>query len=136
MIEFHFLLKARDLPRTSALFEVRTGAVTQEEMLKMKDDPDELLKTKGKFRTENTYPDGCLKIKELRDNYGISGNVIESKRVSANSSPQSNVSCSQAEGRGIKGCGETPVNRMRSFGVRQLAAAFPPSQLAGWELCT
>ena len=26
------------------------------------------------------------------------------------------------------------VNRMRSFGVRQLAAAFPPSQLAGWDL--
>jgi hypothetical protein len=65
MTEFHFLLKARELPRTSALFEVRTGAVTQK-MLKMKVDPDELLKTKGKFRTKNIDPDGCLKIKELR----------------------------------------------------------------------
>jgi hypothetical protein len=35
-------------------------------MLKMKVDPDELLKTKGKFRTKNIDPDGCLKIKELR----------------------------------------------------------------------
>jgi hypothetical protein len=34
-------------------------------MLKMKDDPDELLKTKGKFRTENAYPDEYMKIKEL-----------------------------------------------------------------------
>ena len=65
-MKFHFLLKARDLPCTRALFKVRTGAVTQEEMLKMKDDPDELLKTKGKFRTKNTNPDDCMKIKELR----------------------------------------------------------------------
>jgi hypothetical protein len=35
-------------------------------MLKMEDDPDELLKTKGKFRMKNIYPDGCLKTKELR----------------------------------------------------------------------
>src|ERR1019366_3772535 len=48
------------------LFEIRTGAVIQEKMLKMQDDPDELLKTKGKFRTKNIDPDGCLKIKELR----------------------------------------------------------------------
>jgi hypothetical protein len=65
-IEFHFLLKTRDLPCISALFKVRTGAVTQEEMLKMKDDPDELLKTKGKFRTKNIEPDDFLKTKELR----------------------------------------------------------------------
>jgi len=65
-IEFHYLLKAWDLPCTRALFEVRARAVTQEEMLKMKDDPDELLKTKGKFRTKNIEADGCLKIKELR----------------------------------------------------------------------
>jgi hypothetical protein len=65
-IEVHFLLKARDLPCTHALFEVRTRAVTQEEMLKMKDDPDELLKTKGKFRTKNINPDELLKTKELR----------------------------------------------------------------------
>jgi hypothetical protein len=65
-IEFHFLLKARDLPCTHAPFEVRTGAVTQEEMLKMQDDTDEFLKTKGKFRTKNIDPDDCLKIKELR----------------------------------------------------------------------
>jgi hypothetical protein len=32
----------------------------------MKDDPDELLKTKGNFRTKNMDPDECLKIKELR----------------------------------------------------------------------
>ena len=38
----------------------------REEMLKMKDNPDELLKTKGKFRTKNIDPDECLKIKELR----------------------------------------------------------------------
>ena len=38
----------------------------EKEMLKMKDDPDELLKTKGKFRTKNTDPDDCMKIKELR----------------------------------------------------------------------
>jgi hypothetical protein len=65
-IEFHFLLKTRGLPCTSALFKIRTGAATQEEMLKMKDDPDELLKTKGKFRTKNIEPDDCMKIKELR----------------------------------------------------------------------
>jgi hypothetical protein len=35
-------------------------------MLKMQDDPDELLKTKGKFRTKNIDPDECMKIKELR----------------------------------------------------------------------
>jgi hypothetical protein len=34
-------------------------------MLKMQDDPDELLKTKGKFWTENTDPDEFMKIKEL-----------------------------------------------------------------------
>jgi hypothetical protein len=66
-IEFYFLLKTRDLPRTSALFEFRAGALSpREEMLKMKDDPDELLKTKGKFRTKNINPDDYLKIKELR----------------------------------------------------------------------
>ena len=32
----------------------------------MKDDPDELLKTKGKFRTKNTDPDEYMKINELR----------------------------------------------------------------------
>jgi hypothetical protein len=42
------------------------GRSPQEEMLKMKDDPDELLKTKGKFRTKNIDPDDYLKIKELR----------------------------------------------------------------------
>ena len=36
------------------------------EMLKMKDDPDELLKKNGKFRTRNIDPDGYLKRKELR----------------------------------------------------------------------
>jgi hypothetical protein len=35
-------------------------------MLKMQDDPDELLKRKGKFRTKNMDPDECMKIKELR----------------------------------------------------------------------
>ena len=39
---------------------------TLEEMLKMKDDPDELLKTKGKFRTKNIDADDCMKTKELR----------------------------------------------------------------------
>ena len=38
----------------------------EEEMLKMEDDPDELMKTKNKFRTKNIDPDECLKIKELR----------------------------------------------------------------------
>jgi hypothetical protein len=68
MIEFRrdLLLEARDSPRTSACFDGGTGAVTWKEMLKMKDDPDELLKTKGKFRTRNIDPDGYLKIKELR----------------------------------------------------------------------
>jgi hypothetical protein len=28
------------------------------EMLKMKDDPDELLKTKGEKKLKNTHPDG------------------------------------------------------------------------------
>jgi hypothetical protein len=31
----------------------------------MRIDPDELLKKKGKFRTKNMDPDGCMKIKEL-----------------------------------------------------------------------
>jgi hypothetical protein len=35
------------------------------EMLKIQDDPDELLKTKGKFKPKKLDPDGCLKIKEL-----------------------------------------------------------------------
>ena len=64
MIKFKFALKAPDLSRTSALFEVRTGALTQK-MLKMQDDPDELLKTKVKFKMKKLDPDGCLKIKEL-----------------------------------------------------------------------
>jgi hypothetical protein len=34
-------------------------------MLKMQDDPDELLKTKVKFKMKKLDPDGCLKIKEL-----------------------------------------------------------------------
>ena len=37
-------------------------------MLKMPDEPDELLKTKGKFEHQNIYADGCLKIKELLQN--------------------------------------------------------------------
>jgi hypothetical protein len=40
--------------------------VTREEMLKMQDDPDELLKTKGKFKLKMLDPDDYLKIKELR----------------------------------------------------------------------
>jgi hypothetical protein len=43
---------------------VQTGEVTQE-MLKMQDDPDESLKTKGNLRLKKFDPDGCLKIKEL-----------------------------------------------------------------------
>jgi hypothetical protein len=38
----------------------------EEEMLKMEDDPDELLITKGKFKPKKTDPNECLKIKELR----------------------------------------------------------------------
>jgi hypothetical protein len=44
----------------------KPGRCPKEEMLKMKVDPDKLLKTKGKFRTENIDPDGYLKTKELR----------------------------------------------------------------------
>jgi hypothetical protein len=65
MIEFHFLLKARDLSRCSYFSRPEPGRCPKE-MLKMKVDPDELLKTKGKFRTKNIDPDGCLKTKELR----------------------------------------------------------------------
>ena len=32
----------------------------------MKDNPDELLKTKGKFELKKPDPDGCVKTKELR----------------------------------------------------------------------
>jgi hypothetical protein len=46
-------------------------------MLKMKVDPDELLKTKGKFRTKNINPDGYLKTKDLCDICGKGGKVIE-----------------------------------------------------------
>jgi hypothetical protein len=65
-IKFHFLLKVRDLPCTHALSRSAPGRCPQEEMLKMKDDPDELLKTKGKFRMKNSDPDECMKIKDLR----------------------------------------------------------------------
>jgi hypothetical protein len=37
-------------------------------ILKMKIDPDELLKTKGKFGPKRVDPDGRQKTKELRDN--------------------------------------------------------------------
>ena len=43
----------------------------------MKDDPDELLKTKGKFEIKNNDPDGCLKTMDLCDNCGKGGKVIE-----------------------------------------------------------
>jgi hypothetical protein len=43
---------------------VQTGEVTQE-MLKMQDDPDESLKTKGNLRLKKFDPDGCWKTKEL-----------------------------------------------------------------------
>ena len=39
-------------------------------MLEMKDDLDELLKTKGKRKEETIDLDECLKIKGLRDNRG------------------------------------------------------------------
>ena len=74
-----FLLKAQDLQRTGTLFEVRTGSVIEEKMLKMQDDPDELLKRKGKLRGEKLDPDGCMKIKELLELLGLCGYIIESK---------------------------------------------------------
>jgi hypothetical protein len=37
----------------------------RKEMLKMKVDPDESLKIKGKLRSEIIDPDGCLKTNEL-----------------------------------------------------------------------
>ena len=48
----------------------------------MKDDPDELLKTKGKFWTENTDPDGCLKTKDLYDYFGKAEKSLKNKMVS------------------------------------------------------
>jgi hypothetical protein len=39
-------------------------------MLKMKDDPDELLKTKGGKISENIDPDGCLTTNDLYENRG------------------------------------------------------------------
>jgi hypothetical protein len=50
----------------SQLCPARHRITKEEEMLKMQVDPDELLKTKGKFRTKNIDPDECVKIKELR----------------------------------------------------------------------
>jgi hypothetical protein len=61
------------------LLEFRSGAVSKE-MLKMKDDPDELLIRKGKLRREKGEPDGCIKIKELFELLRLCGYVIESKR--------------------------------------------------------
>ena len=58
----------------------RDGIAGHKKMLKMEDDPDELLKTKGKLRREKFDPDGCLKIKELFQLLGLCGNVVESKR--------------------------------------------------------
>jgi hypothetical protein len=62
--------------------EVRTRAVTQK-MLKMQDDPDELLKTKGKLKLKKLDPDGCLKIKELRLNLAIAGRLLKGSMVIA-----------------------------------------------------
>ena len=51
----------------------------------MKDDPDELLKTKGKIESQNIDPDACLKTKGLGDNFGEADSLLKSKRVSTNS---------------------------------------------------
>jgi hypothetical protein len=77
-------------------------------MLKIKVDPDELLKTKGKFRTKNIDPDGCLKTKDLCDNCGKAERLFKSKGVSPDFSPHCSVFCWRAEGRGFAGDGKTP----------------------------
>ena len=59
------------------------------EMLKMQDDPDELLKTKGKFRTRNTDPDACLKIKELRQYLLLADKFLKGRMVIARISVKS-----------------------------------------------
>ena len=51
----------------------------------MKNDPDELLKKKDKFRTKNIDPDGCLKIKELRQNWVIADKLLKGSMVIARS---------------------------------------------------
>jgi hypothetical protein len=52
------------------LITVRSGAIGTQKMLKMKIEPDELLKTKGKLKPKIIDPDGCLKINELREDRG------------------------------------------------------------------
>ena len=45
----------------------------------MKDDPDELLKTKGKLKPKKIDPDDFMKIKGLLVLSGLHADVIESK---------------------------------------------------------
>jgi ribosome-associated protein YbcJ (S4-like RNA binding protein) len=52
-------------------------------MLEMKDDLDELLKTKGKRKEETIDLDECLKIKGLRDNRGEARMLLKAKAVIA-----------------------------------------------------
>ena len=49
----------------------------------MKDDPDGLLKTNGKFRAKNIDPDGCLKIKELCQYWVFADKLLKGSIVSA-----------------------------------------------------
>jgi hypothetical protein len=50
-------------------------------MLKMKDDPDELLKTKGEKRSRNIDPDGCLKTNDLCENRGKAYILLKTQSV-------------------------------------------------------
>jgi hypothetical protein len=49
----------------------------------MKDDPDELLKTKGKRKRKRIDPDDCMKIKGLRDHRGEGGILLKRQEVRA-----------------------------------------------------
>jgi hypothetical protein len=52
-------------------------------MLKMQDDPDELLKTKGKRKRKTIDPDDCMKTKGLPDNRGEARMLLKRKALIA-----------------------------------------------------
>jgi hypothetical protein len=73
-------------------------------MLKMQDDPDELLKTKGKLKPKKLDPDECMKMKELRRYWVLADRLLKRKIVSARPLREENSQLSNCGQRQTESC--------------------------------